>query len=52
MIGGIKLFDNVLTFAQPLLLEQLLLSLQEGKPAGEGPKSAPLEHFLAVVQRS
>ena len=34
MIGFIKLFDNVLTFASPLLLEQLLLSLQEGKPAG------------------
>lgn len=34
-IGAIKLFDNVLTFAQPLLLEQLLLALQEGKPAGE-----------------
>ncbi len=33
-IGLIKLFDNVLTFAQPLLLEQLLLSLQEGKSAG------------------
>lgn len=34
MIGCIKLFDNVLTFASPLLLQQLLLSLQEGKPAG------------------
>lgn len=34
MIGGIKLFDNILTFASPLLLERLLLNLQEGKPAG------------------
>ena len=33
-IGCIKLFDNVLIFTSPLLLERLLLNLQEGKPAG------------------
>jgi hypothetical protein len=34
IVGGIKLFDNVLVFASPLLLEQLLLGLQEGKSTG------------------
>ena len=34
MVGFIKLFDNILTFISPLLLERLLLSLQSGASAG------------------
>ena len=34
LVGFIKLFDNILTFISPLLLERLLLSLQNGASAG------------------
>ena len=34
LIGCIKLVDNLLVFASPLLLEQLLLCLQQGKSIG------------------
>ena len=44
-VGFIKLFDNILTFISPLLLERLLLSLQSGASAGA--PLGPPHHQLA-----
>ena len=50
IIGATKMVDIVLVFAAPLLLQQLLLSLQEGWPTGDSQSPRTFEihvwHFF------